>query len=468
MTSFRTGGRLAFLLAATMGLPGVLMSCSGDGSINNQLSLRIIQASPDAPLVNFLIDGVRVRTAANFKEGYGFIFATPRTYDLAIEAILPGDDELIVPTTGKALAAGNEYTFVVIGKNEDDTVRTLDIENPIEAVGTGNFRVQLVHAAPDVGPVDIYFTAPGDILAAATPIAEATYGTQPAGRVERPAGTYIISITPAGVPGTVLFDSSELVLSGAQDLLLVAVSNTTTDTASVPLTLVVNDLRRTLEILDKDLPSDLRTVHVSPDAPALDLVGDPSLEGAANVSFASGITYLQNTGYVSAPPESYVVNGTATADPDTVLFGFAGTPGVLFAGQRATVLAIGLLATIDDLKLVDDTRSVYAEGRLRIVDAAPGSGAVDVHILEPGTAVQSENATLRNLGLRSATNHLGFAPGNYDVTFTPAGETTVLASIEVAATAGTVQTAILVDEVRVGETSDGNPPSILLIDDLAD
>jgi hypothetical protein len=37
----------------------------------------------------------------------------------------------------------------------------------------------------------------------------------------------------------------------------------------------------------------------------------------------------------------------------------------------------------------------------------------------------------------------------------------------VAATAGTVQTVILVDEVRVDETSDGKPANVLVLDDLA-
>jgi PKD repeat protein len=112
---------------------------------------------------------------------------------------------------------------------------------------------------------------------------------------------------------------------------------------------------------------------------------------------------------------------------------------------------------------------VYAEGRLRIVNAAPGSGAVDVYILEPGTPIESATSGVFNFGLGGATAHLGYEPGNYTVTFTVAGDKTmVLATAEVAATAGTVQTAILVDAVRVDENSDGKPASVLLIDDLAD
>ena len=462
MTRFQTVRRLALLLVAM----GTLASCGGGGSIDNELSLRIIQASPDAPLVNFLVNGVRVRQLVNYRGGYGSIFVTPGTYDFAVEAILPGVDELIVPTTATPLLSGNDYTFIVIGKDADDSVQLMEFESPIEDIPEGNFRVQVAHAAPDVGPVAVYLTAPGDILSAATPITVATYGNDPDARQLVPPGTYVISVTPEGMPDTVLFESGQITLQSGRDLLFVAVANTTTGTDSVPISLIVNELRTTSDILDKDLPSDLRVVHVSPDAPALDVVGDPATVGAANVPFASGLTYLGNTGFISAPPDNYLVNGATSAEPDTVIFSFG---RLMIAGQKATALAIGQLATINDLVLADDIRSVYAEGRLRFVNAAPGSGAVDIYVLEPGALIGSATSGVFNFGLGGATAHLGYEPGNYVIIFTAAGDKTmVLATADVAATAGTVHTVILVDAVRVDENSDGKPASVLLIDDLAD
>ncbi len=761
MTRFRTGRRLALLLVATI----ILASCGGGGSISNELSLRIIQASPDAPLVNFLIGGVRVRIGVNYRAGYGSIFVTPGTYSLAVEAILPGEDALIIPATPTPLSAGNDYTFIVIGKDADDTVQLMQFESPIEVVPAGNARVQVAHAAPGVDPVDVYLTAPGDILSAAVPIAQATYGTADARQLV-PVGTYVISVTPAGMPDTVLFDSGELTLQSGRDLLLVAVANTTTDTASVPISLVVNELRVTADILDKDLPSDLRVVHVSPDAPALDVTAVPSassfpdvpltsqanptgialdsangralivdnrvgaviavdlqtgartvlsdsstpnalnplrgpvgialdsangralvtdnflravvavdlqsgarsilssdvapdaanqfnrpagiaLDGAngralvvdgglgavvavdlqngtrtivsdrttpngsnpfsgpvgivldgtngralvtdnrlgavlevdlqsgerrivsnntdpdnlnpfsgpvgialdspngralvvdnrlgavlavdlqsgartivsndvtpdaLNPFFGSvgialdtadgralvvdnrigavftvdlqgggartvlsssatlnGLSYLGRTNYQSLQPDTYSLTGVTTSDPLPTTFLF-GVSRAMLAGQRATMLVDGLLADISSpLILGDDIRPVHAEGKLRIVNSAPASGAVDVYILDPETPIESATSGVFNFGLGGATAHIGYEPGNYTVTFTKAGDKTmVLATADVAATAGTVQTAILVDEVRVEGNNDGNPPSVLLIDDLAD
>jgi len=75
--------------------------------------------------------------------------------------------------------------------------------------------------------------------------------------------------------------------------------------------------------------------------------------------------------------------------------------------------------------------------------------------------------TLQNLVLRSATTYLPFFPRNYTVTFTAAGSKELVATAEVAATACTVQTAVLVDEVRVDNTSTGKPAAVLLLDDRA-
>lgn len=464
--------RLALLLAAT----AAISSCGGGGDVDNELSFRIIQASPDTPLVNFIVDGVRVRFNVDFKGGFGKLPVTPGSYDIAVEAILPGPDELIIDMPATHLSAGKEYTYIVIGKDADDSVEMLEFESPVESIPAGNARVQLAHAAPDVGPVDIYFTAPGDILPAATPIAQATYGGVPGARQLVPVGNYLISVTPAGMPDTVLYASAEFAIQDGQDLLLVAVKNTATDTDSVPISLVVNARSVTAEIPDADLSSDLRVVHVSPDAPALDIIDDrgttqpddddPGYDPKADdVTLVSGLTYLGNSGYFPGLSGDSTIRAVNPAEPATTLFSF---PWSNVPGRRRTVLAALLLANINDLTLADDIRSVYAEGQLRIVNAAPGSGVVDVYFLDAETPIESANAGLFNFGLGGATNHLALVPDTYTVTFTAAGDkTTVLATAEVAATAGTAQTVILVDAVRVDANSNGKPPAVLLIDDLA-
>jgi hypothetical protein len=449
----------------------------------------MIQASPDLPLVNLLVDGAILRAVIDYKDGPGFLTVTPQTYAFSFEAPVVGSDGAVIdvpitPTVRKALVAGNEYTLVVIGKASADpadttrSVRPLIIENRVEDVPQGNARLQFVHAAPDVPTVvDIYLTAvpaPPALLpdlSTQAPIAQVAYGEQPAARQLVPPGTYVIRVTLEDSKVAV-FDSGEITLSNGTDFLLVAVDNTAA--GSSPISLAVSSGFRvffnpagTFDILNKDSPSELRVVQVSPDAPALDVVGDPATTDSLERTFATDLAYLEPTGYVPTIPDSYTVRGVKTSAPDATPPLFAVT-GNLIIGQRTTLFTTGLVATsINPLVLPGDIRPVFAQGKLRIVDASPASATVDVYILAPGKDFADPDVppTLQSLVLRSSTTYLPLFPRNYTVTFTVAGSKELVATAEVAATAGTVQTAVLVDEVRVDDMSTGKPAAVLLLDD---
>lgn len=468
MTIVRFARRLAPVLVAVLFLGG----CGGNSDVDNDVSFRFIQASPDIPLVNFLADGVALRSSVPYKGGSGFVTVTPRAYDFSVQSILAGGNQTILDAPGTHLAAGQEYTLMALGKDATGTVHWLTFNNPMETIPVGSARLQLVNAAPDQPPMDVYLT-PGDDLAAAEPFGQITYGNQPDPRKLWPAGNYVISLTPAGATTPVLFQSQAIPLRSRDDLLLVAVANTATGAS--PVSLVVDNHFAAgqgnvlPELMDKATPSDVRIINVSPDAPAIDVVGDPATDGAANVTFASGLAFPGDGGYVSAAPDAYAFRGVLSSDPDaaTPPFSFSRT---LVVGQRITVFATGLLAGISATTLVDDIRPVYTQGKLRIMDAAPGAPTiVDAYIVKQGTDIATVNPTLLNMSLRGASGYLGFIPDTYTVTFTEAGtKTPVVAAVDVVAGAGTVQTVVLRDAVRPDQTSDGKPAAVMVINDLAD
>jgi hypothetical protein len=504
MTLFRAA---TLVLASSVFIAG----CGDGGDVNNELSFRVIHASPDSPPVNILVDGVAFRSGVDYKGGTGFTFVTPRTYRFGIEAILPGEDALIIDQS-VPLVAGSEFTVLALGKDATDTVHTLIIENNFEEIPDGNARVQFVHAAPDAPVLDVYLTAEGASLPAATPVITVTYDEYPADRQLIAPGDYVLRVTPEGDPNTVLFDSGPLgTLGNRADLLFVLVENTAA--GSSPLSLVINNGFSSFELLDRATPAQLRVVHLSPDAPALDVIGSPvtttfpevpfssadnlagiALDSANNralvvdnrqgavvavnlqtgarsilspASAANGIAYLGNTGYVTVAPDSYSVRGEKTAAPNGTAPLFTSS-AALAVGRRATVFADGLLASIIGQVSIDDSRPVFAEGKLRFLHAAPAGGTVDLYVLEAGTPIADEEPTFSNLVLTSLAGHFGFVPGNYTITFTKADTKEVVAVQNVAAPGSTAQTVILVDEVRVDGTSDGKPAAVLVLDDLAD
>jgi hypothetical protein len=273
-----SGLRPVLALAAALALG----SCGGGGDVDNDLAFRVIHAAPDAPAVNILVDGIAFRSGVPYKGSTGLTFATPRDYTFSVQAIVPGGTDPLIDDVTIPLEAGFEYTVIAIGEGAAGAAHPLQplvITNPFEEIPADNTRLQFVHAAPDVGPVDVYFTAVPDSpaplpgLDGATPRAQITYGVQPAARQLAPSDSYVIRITPAGDPDTTLFTAAPLNFGSRLDAMVVMVANTATGDSPVSVLL---ESRGSVEAIDRDTPARVRAVQLVPDAPALDLIGLPA------------------------------------------------------------------------------------------------------------------------------------------------------------------------------------------------
>lgn len=500
-----------------------LAACGGGGgSLDNELGLRVINASPDAPPINFQVDGV-VWFPLDYKSGSRFTYLTPASREMGLEVVLPGEDVLIEET--RSLLAGHEYTTIAVGKLGEEgssTLQMLHIDNPIAPVPVGTTRVQFVHAAPDAAAVDVYLTGLADSLDAATPSYPLSGFRQISAQqdfVSGDSGTWRIRVTPAGDKATLLFDSGAITLRSTRSLLFAVVANT--GSGEVPISLFVNDGislnsdgTSGVEIPDVRTPAEVRVYNVSPDLPELTAtaeralasdttppdpplaspcVYDPTLASDDVLCVAPPpevTTLVSNLGYPAAgsyisldfslpPPDGYLFLNpenfysfqvVASTAPETILFG---TNLSLVQGVRNSLLALGLVPQPSSgtvvakslTVLTDDVRPFARATRLRIVDASLAGSAVDVYIELQGTDIANENASLGGLVAGSSTGHFSFGPGLYTVSFTTAGTKTVLASGNFNAVSGSVYTILLVDTAR-SVSSDGTPPQVVVIDDL--
>lgn len=159
----------------------------------------------------------------------------------------------------------------------------------------------------------------------------------------------------------------------------------------------------------------VRVVHASPDAPAVDVRVDETV-ALTNVPFFTA------SGYLPVPPGPRRLRVSPTG---TQTFVIDATP-TLDANASYTVIATGLVANISPLVLVDD-RSAPAAGqvKIRVVHAAASAPAVDVYVTAPGASLTGATPVLTNVPFRAASGYLAVPAGTYRVRVTLAGTQTV-------------------------------------------
>jgi LPXTG-motif cell wall-anchored protein len=157
----------------------------------------------------------------------------------------------------------------------------------------------------------------------------------------------------------------------------------------------------------------VRVVHASPDAPAVDVWVN------GNVAF-SNAPFQGITDYASLDAGSYQVQVTPTGATEPVVIDATLD---LAGGTDYTVVAVGLLADIEPLVLVDNNSAPAAgKAHVRFVHASPDAPAVDIAVT--GGPVLFSNVPFKGVG-----DYLPVDAGTYDLEARLAGTETVALSV---------------------------------------
>lgn len=399
-------------------------------------TIRALHASPDAPAVNIWVNGTEALTGVDYAQGSGFVPVLEENI-IEVEAIIPGGNAVVI-TEGVALDYSTETTVIAVDTVAENDVpgpiRPLAITNPADSrITPGYFRAQVVHASPSAPPVDVYVTALDADLAgsspvngAMTPLAFEQYTEQ----LEVPAGNYQIRITLAGDPETVVYDSGEVGIADGADLMIVAVENT--GPGEMPVQLVVLDGTAASTLYDTNTPASAVAVHLSPDAPAVDILAD--VNGTAEneaLKLVENVSYTQFCDLNAVPaPGDYTISVAANADNSIVATTF---PLNVMPGDEATAIVSGFLSSgepaITTLALPGNTRSVTTETKLRITHASPSTPAVDLYLVPAGTDINTVDPAFEDVPFGADTMQLAIAPGMYDAFVTAADSKTPAISL---------------------------------------
>jgi len=180
----------------------------------------------------------------------------------------------------------------------------------------------------------------------------------------------------------------------------------------------------------------VRVVHGSPDAPAVDVLVD-------GTEVLADVAYKQSSPYLSVPAGTRNIKVNAANSTTTVINANA----AVTKDYAYTVIATNRLASIEPLVLQDDLAAPAAGNiKLRLVHGAPSVGQVDIYITAPGANLATATPNLTAVPFKGASGYLEVPAGNYQVRITPTGTKTV--AIDTGAltlAAGQIRTGIAVE-----------------------
>jgi len=184
----------------------------------------------------------------------------------------------------------------------------------------------------------------------------------------------------------------------------------------------------------------LRAVHLSPDAPAVDVgvEGNTVLE---DVSYRQASKFLSlNSGNNNV---KVLVANTSTAVIDATLN--------LQSDTKYTVIAANTVANIEPLVIIDDIETpANGFSALRVVHGAPAAPAVDVYVSAPGDNLSTLSPLLEDVSFKAISDELEVPAGDYRVRVTLANNTEVIYDSGTISLASGVEYIAIASEIENG------------------
>lgn len=187
----------AFLLT----LAGLAACSLGDPLPQQEPSshLRFVQAIPDAPAVDLVLDDTPVRTALGYSGVTEFMRITSGSRRVRVRSA--GTATTLLDDTLQ-VEFPRAYTLVATGMSSSAEAVVAPDTAPIPL--PGEFKLRVIQAAPSAGTVDLYVTDVATALTSATPLLEDLPFRGNSEYFTLPVGRHRIRLTTAGTTNVVL------------------------------------------------------------------------------------------------------------------------------------------------------------------------------------------------------------------------------------------------------------------------
>lgn len=187
------GVRLCLLVLGWCLLSGCGGSSTGTGN------LRFVQASPDAPQVNLLVDGKSVATTLGYSNATGYISVAAGSRHVQVVPVNGGSPVL---DTSVSVTSSANQTLIMTGLKA--STHSVLLTDSGTTSTTGDQSVRVVEAATAIAAADVYIVPAGASIAGVSPAAASlTFGAD-TGYQLVPTGAYQVLMTTPGTKNTFL------------------------------------------------------------------------------------------------------------------------------------------------------------------------------------------------------------------------------------------------------------------------
>ncbi len=209
----------AVVLLVAVGL--LTVACGGGGNSK----IRFINASPNAPSFNVLIDGKTVINGLGFGFSTAYMTVSSGSRTLQFQPVGTTNNTTVngTGTPTLSIGGGTNNTYILVGfLNNLKGDQYVDNQT---APASGNAQIRIINAAASVGATDIYLVPSGTDPTSVPATASNVQLGGATSYITETAGPYVIFFTQPGFPNNIFIDSGTITFNSLQNRTVVGLSN---------------------------------------------------------------------------------------------------------------------------------------------------------------------------------------------------------------------------------------------------
>ncbi len=435
-------------IAVLLLLP-ILVLINGCGSdddpapVYTGTEVRVLNASPDAPGLDVLIDEKTEWSDVPYEGGSAYC---PVVEGQEKNLMVYASGETWSPLIEKTISLEKDTPYSLIFVGFLHYIEALQITEDNTKPDSGHAKMRVVHASPTEGALDIYVTKPGEPLNLPQPtfpdmvFKDFSYSRQ------IDAGACQIRITRSGKTDPI-FDSGTVTVNSGW-IFTAVIMDATGGVSPINLVALTDDSQNPVYPIP-DERALVRLINASPDAPLLDVLFD-------NKEVISGVPPKQASGYqgVDKGENRNVKINNFESKGQTLIE----TTMSVKCGESYTLLALNYVHDIDLRVLDDDAAAPPASyAKIRFIHASPDAPRLDMLI---------DNKVVKaDMAFEDVSDYVVDWAGKREFTVNKAGtHDTLIENYNIFPTPDLEEKQVYTFVV-VGEVNDNTIKAILLLDD---